>query len=228
MILDWLHLISDFDMTVVHKPGFLNILPDCLSRMYDMVPLDSEIAMERAEVEVAGVEVDDCMDVNLIDWRKEFIEKVDMFFLATCDHRGLPTCSYKGGDPGFVRVLDERWLAFPNYDGNGKFQSMGNLLKNPNVGMLFVDFEGQRRLRLQGIASIVDDDELIVQYPEAQFIVRVQATEVYGNCPRYVHKYHLVERSRFVPKQGQETPTPEFKTREELQELLPARDRRGA
>jgi len=158
--------------------------------------------------------------------QKEFIEKADMFFLATCDHRGLPTCSYKGGDPGFVRVLDERWLAFPNYDGNGKFQSMGNLLKNPNVGMLFVDFEGQQRLRLQGIATILDDDELLSQYPEAQFMIRVQATEVYTNCPRYVHKYQLVERSVFVPRQGLDTPVPEYKKREDLQEYLPARDRR--
>ena len=160
--------------------------------------------------------------------QKEFIEKADMFFLATCDHRGLPTCSYKGGDPGFVRVLDEKWLAFPNYDGNGKFQSMGNLLKNPNVGMLFVDFEGQQRLRLQGIATILDDDELLAQYPEAQFMIRVQATEVYTNCPRYVHKYQLVERSVFVPRQGLETPVPEYKKREDLQEFLPARDRRPA
>ena len=160
--------------------------------------------------------------------QKEFIEKADMFFLATCDHRGLPTCSYKGGDPGFVRVLDERWLAFPNYDGNGKFQSMGNLLKNPNVGMLFVDFEGQQRLRLQGIATILDDDELLSEYPEAQFVIRVQAIEVYTNCPRYVHKYQLVERSVFVPRQGLETPVPEYKQREDLQEFLPARDRRPA
>ena len=160
--------------------------------------------------------------------QKEFIEKADMFFLATCDHRGLPTCSYKGGDPGFVRVLDERWLAFPNYDGNGKFQSMGNLLKNPNVGMLFVDFEGQQRLRLQGIATILDDDELLSEYPEAQFAIRVKATEVYTNCPRYVHKYQLVERSVFVPRQGLETPVPEYKKREDLQEFLPARDRRPA
>ena len=158
--------------------------------------------------------------------QKEFIEKADMFFLATCDHRGLPTCSYKGGDPGFVRVLDEKWLAFPNYDGNGKFQSTGNLLKNPNVGMLFVDFEGQHRLRLQGIATILDDDELLSQYPEAQFMIRVQATEVYTNCPRYVHKYQLVERSVFVPRQGLDTPVPEYKKREDLQEYLPARDRR--
>ena len=160
--------------------------------------------------------------------QKEFIEKADMFFLATCDHRGLPTCSYKGGDPGFVRVLDERWLAFPNYDGNGKFQSMGNLLKNPNVGMLFVDFEGQQRLRLQGIATILDDDELLSEYPEAQFVIPVKATEVYTNCPRYVHKYQLVERSVFVPRQGLETPVPEYKKREDLQEFLPARDRRPA
>ena len=160
--------------------------------------------------------------------QKEFIEKADMFFLATCDHRGLPTCSYKGGDPGFVRVLDEKWLAFPNYDGNGKFQSMGNLLKNPNVGMLFVDFEGQHRLRLQGMATILDDDELLSQYPEAQFMIRVQATEVYTNCPRYVHKYQLVERSVFVPRQGLDTPVPEYKKREDLQEFLPARDRRPA
>ena len=160
--------------------------------------------------------------------QKEFIEKADMFFLATCDHRGLPTCSYKGGDPGFVRVLDERWLAFPNYDGNGKFQSRGNLLKNPNVGMLFVDFEGQQRLRLQGIATILDDDELLSEYPEAQFVIRVQATEVYTNCPRYVHKYQLVERSVYVPRQGLETPVPEYKKREDLQEFLPARDRRPA
>ena len=157
--------------------------------------------------------------------QKEFIEKADMFFLATCDYRGLPTCSYKGGDSGFVKVLNDRWLAFPNYDGNGKFQSMGNLLKNPNVGMLFVDFDGQQRMRLQGIASILDDDELLPLFPESQFIIRVQATEVYTNCPRYVHKYQKVERSKFVPRHELETPQPEWKSREELQEYLPARDR---
>ena len=156
---------------------------------------------------------------------KEFIERADMFFLATCDHRGLPTCSYKGGDPGFVRVLDEEWLAFPNYDGNGKYQSMGNLLKNPNVGMLFVDFDGQQRLRLQGAAQIEEDDPLLSEYPEAQFMLRVKVSEVYKNCPRYVHKYRLVERSEFVPRSGRSTPEPEWKRRSELQDVLPQRDR---
>ena len=92
---------------------------------------------------------------------QEFIEAARMFFLATCDERGLPTCSYKGGEPGFVRVVNERTLAFPNYDGNGKYQSMGNLLRNPNVGMLFVDFEGQQRLRIQGEARIIEGDALL-------------------------------------------------------------------
>jgi predicted pyridoxine 5'-phosphate oxidase superfamily flavin-nucleotide-binding protein len=153
---------------------------------------------------------------------REFIEHADMFFLATCDHRGLPTCSYKGGDPGFVRVLDASWLAFPNYDGNGKYQSMGNLRKNPHVGMLFVDFEQRRRLRLQGIATIQEEDELCATYPGAQFIIRVQVTEVYGNCPRYLHKYQLVERSAYVPRSDQETPIPDWKRRDEMQALLPA------
>lgn len=156
--------------------------------------------------------------------QKHFIERANMFFLATCDHRGLPTCSYKGGDPGFVRVVDDRTIAFPSYDGNGKFQSMGNLLKNPNVGILFVDFEGQDRLRLQGVASIVEDDELLAEYQEAQFIVRVALTEVYKNCPRYVHKYQFVAASAFVPRAGQETPDPEWKKSGELSGLLPKKN----
>ena len=161
---------------------------------------------------------------SINDSDKEFIERADMFFLATCDLRGLPTCSYKGGDPGFVRVIDERSIAFPNYDGNGKYQSMGNLLMNPNVGMLFIDFEGQLRLRLQGAASILEDDELMAEYPGAQFVVRVQVTEVYPNCPRYIHKYRLVERSRYVPRADQETPVPDWKLHVEFKEVLPKND----
>ena len=129
------------------------------------------------------------------DDARAIVEEARMFFLATCDDRGLPTCSYKGGDPGFVRVVDERTLAFPNYDGNGKYQSMGNLLRNPNVGLLFVDFEGSQRLRVQGVARFEEDDGLLAEYAEAQFIVRVEVTEVYKNCPRYVHKYRFVEPS---------------------------------
>ena len=155
---------------------------------------------------------------------REFIERADMFFLATCDDRGLPTCSYKGGDLGSVRVLDESWIAFPNYDGNGKYQSLGNTRQNPHVGMLFIDFEQGRRLRLQGAVTIHDEDDLISAYPGAQFIVRVQVTEIYNNCPRYIHKYQLVERSNYVPKEGRTPPIPDFKLREEIKDLLPKND----
>jgi len=150
-----------------------------------------------------------------------FIAARDMFFLATCDAGGHPQCSYKGGDPGFVRVLDERTLAFPSYDGNGMFLSMGNVVAHSSVGMLFIDFEGQSRLRLNGAASVDWEDPLLPGYPEAQFVVRVSATEVFPNCPRYIHRYRLEERSHFVPHAGTQTPVPGWKSREWAQDVLP-------
>jgi predicted pyridoxine 5'-phosphate oxidase superfamily flavin-nucleotide-binding protein len=157
---------------------------------------------------------------------REFIERMDMFFLATADAAGNPQCSYKGGDPGFVRVLDEHTVAFPNYDGNGMYLSMGNLLVNPHVGMLFIDFVSERpsRLRLNGVASVDGDDELMALYPEAQFVVRVRATQVFPNCPRYIHRMALVERSRFVPHAECTTPVPAWKRTEWARDVLPEGD----
>src|SRR5687768_1965910 len=129
---------------------------------------------------------------------------MDMLFLATADEHGRPNCSYKGGDPGFVRVLDERTIAFPSYDGNGMFLSLGNAAVNPEVGILFISFERQRRLRLNGVASVDSADPLLAEYQGAQLIVRVRAREVFPNCPRYIHHYELVERSRFVPRREAE------------------------
>src|SRR6478672_5150452 len=116
---------------------------------------------------------------------RAFIERMDMFFLATADADGHPQCSYKGGDPGFVCVLDDHTVAFPNYDCNGMYMSMGNVLVNPHVGMLFIDFTAERpsRLRLNGVASIAEDDALATTWPGAQFAVRVTATQVFPNCP---------------------------------------------
>jgi uncharacterized protein len=157
---------------------------------------------------------------------RAFIERMDMFFLATADADGRPQCSYKGGEPGFVRVLDEHTIAFPNYDGNGMYVSMGNALVNPHVGLLFVDFVSERpsRLRLNGVASIDERDELMPAFPEAQFVVRVRAAQVFPNCPRYIHRMALVERSRFVPRAGVETPVPAWKRAEWACDVLPASD----
>jgi predicted pyridoxine 5'-phosphate oxidase superfamily flavin-nucleotide-binding protein len=153
-----------------------------------------------------------------------FIAARDMFFLATADADGQPNCSYKGGDPGFVRVIDERTLVFPCYDGNGMFLSMGNVLVNAKVGLLFVDFERQRRMRVNGEASLSDEPALVALFPGAQFVVRVQATQIFPNCPRYIHHYQLVERSRFVPHAGEEAPIPAWKQTDWASDVLPAHD----
>jgi predicted pyridoxine 5'-phosphate oxidase superfamily flavin-nucleotide-binding protein len=155
---------------------------------------------------------------------RAFIEAVDMLFLATADAEGRPQCSYKGGAPGFVHVVDERTIAFPNYDGNGMYLSAGNVRVNRHVGLLFISFESRRRLRLNGIATHSDVDPLRGQWPEAQFVWRVQATEVFPNCPRYIHHYQLVERSHFVPRADRETPVPAWKSRDWARDVLPAGD----
>jgi uncharacterized protein len=157
---------------------------------------------------------------------RAFIERMDMFFLATADPEGRPQCSYKGGDVGFVRVLDERTLAFPSYDGNGMFLSMGNLGINPHVGLLFIDFRPRRpsQLRVNGVASIVERDPLLAEYPKAQLVVRVRATQVFPNCPRYIHRMRLVERSRFVPRPDAEPPVPDWKRAEWACDVLPKGD----
>jgi predicted pyridoxine 5'-phosphate oxidase superfamily flavin-nucleotide-binding protein len=155
---------------------------------------------------------------------RAFIEARDMFFIATTDEAGRPQCSYKGGDPGFVRVLDGRTIAFPVYDGNGMFLTAGNVLVNPQVGLLFIDFEGRKRMRLNGVASVADEDPLLGEYPEAKLVVRVTATEVFPNCPRYIHEYRLVQRSRFVPKTECETPVPQWKRSEWANDVLAAGD----
>jgi predicted pyridoxine 5'-phosphate oxidase superfamily flavin-nucleotide-binding protein len=158
---------------------------------------------------------------HVTDDDRAFITARDMLFLATTDADGHPQCSYKGGDPGFVRVLDERMIAFPSYDGNGMYLSAGNIVANSHVGILFIDFEAQKRLRLNGLATQSDD---VAEFPGAQFVWRIAVTEVFPNCPRYIHKYQLVERSHFVPRAEEAPPVPAWKTREWSRDVLPEND----
>ncbi|HEY8173156.1 MAG TPA: pyridoxamine 5'-phosphate oxidase family protein [Dehalococcoidia bacterium] len=161
---------------------------------------------------------------SINDGDRAFIERMDMFFISTVDKDGHANCSYKGGEPGFVKVIDDQTIAFPNYDGNGMYLTMGNVLETSQVGLLFIDFERQHRMRLNGEASVDLDDPLKAEWPEAQFIVRVRAREVFPNCPRYIHHYQLVERSRFVPKSACETPVPSWKKSDWAADALPAQD----
>ena len=156
--------------------------------------------------------------------QKAFIESADMFFLATADAHGRPSCSYRGGDPGFVRVVDERTLAVPNYDGSGMYLSWGNVESNPHVGLLFIDFMKGWRLRIHGEATVRIDDPLARECPGAQFIVRITVREVFGNCPRYIHRYQLVERSPQVPHHDVPPQPAEWKRQPDLRNALPAND----
>lgn len=159
------------------------------------------------------------------DEDRAFIESCAMFFLATADAHGQPECSYKGGLPGFVRVQDEHTLAFPDYDGNGMYRSLGNVLVNPQVGLLFVDFEKQKRIRVNGKAEIKDDDPLRAAFPGSVFIVRVTAAQIFPNCPRYLHKMQTLEHSVYAPRQDYTPPTPAWKTFDAFRDALPDRDR---
>ncbi len=154
-----------------------------------------------------------------------FIEGRDMFFLSTVDEEGRPTVSYKGGDPGFVKVVDKNTIAFPDYDGNGMFYSLGNIASSAYVGMLFINFEKPERLRVQGTATVSDDDPLIDEYKEVKFMVRVKVDAVWINCPRYVHRMQKVKESRYVPREDSQTPLAGWKRIDIVQGVLPARDK---
>ena len=155
---------------------------------------------------------------------RAFIERLDMFFLATADAEGRPSCSFKGGDPGFVRVTGEAELVFPCYDGNGMFLSMDNASENPQVGLLFIDFETPKRLRVNGRAKLLPADAVDQPFREAQFVVQVAVEQIFPNCPRYLPKMQRVEPSRFIPRDGVVTPVPPWKRMDWARDVLPAGD----
>jgi uncharacterized protein len=144
---------------------------------------------------------------------KAFIESLPYFFFATADARGRPDCSHKGGMPGFVRVTGPSELAFPDYDGNGMFKSLGNILVNPEVGLLFIAMHGDkpRRLRVNGQAKLSDRDPFLAETVGAQLIVRVVARAIFPNCPRYIPAMQLLEPSVYAPRPGCEPPEPAWK-----------------
>jgi len=156
---------------------------------------------------------------------RKFIQGCSMFFIATVDPHGRPDCSYKGGLPGFVHVLDDHTLAVPDYDGNGMYRTWGNVLLNPHVGLLFVDFENPKRIRVNGSAQVKEDDPLRAECPGSVLIVRITAEMIFPNCPRYVHKMQLVEHSVYSPRPEYTPPTPAWKTYDRFRDALPARDR---
>ena len=155
---------------------------------------------------------------------REFIEGLPYFFLATADAEGRPDCSFKGGMPGLVRVTGPGELAFPDFDGNGMFKSLGNLTVNPNVGLLFIAMHGKpQRLRVNGTAAVSRDDPLMSSVVGAQLSVRVTAQAIFPNCPRYIPAMELAEPSIYAPRVGVEPVEPAWKSFDLFSDVVPPR-----
>lgn len=155
---------------------------------------------------------------------KAFIERMVYFFLASADPDGRPDCSFKGGPAGFVRVTAPDELAFPDYDGNGQFKSLGNIAVNPHVGLLFIDMhEKPQRLRVNGEAMVQREDPLLAESVGAQLIVRVKVRAIFPNCPRYIPGLTLLEPSAYVPKAGTPPLEPKWKSFDAFRDVVPPR-----
>ena len=155
---------------------------------------------------------------------KAFIESLPFFFLATADAEGRPDCSFKGGAPGFARVVAPDLLVYPDYDGNGMFKSLGNIRSNPHVGLLFIAMSARpKRLRVSGTVELSFDDKLLAEFPGGQLLVRIRPTHVFPNCPRYIPDMKLEAASVYVPDAGCAPVEPAWKGFPEFKDVVPAR-----
>jgi predicted pyridoxine 5'-phosphate oxidase superfamily flavin-nucleotide-binding protein len=155
-----------------------------------------------------------------------FIQAQSFVFLATADAEGRPDCSFKGGPPGFARVVAPDLLVFPDYDGNGMFKSLGNIAANPHVGLLFIAMgEKAGRVRVNGRAEVVADDPSMAAIPGAQLLVRVTPTDIFPNCPRYIPRMAIEEPSAYAPAAGAEPLEPKWKAFPDFADVVPPRRR---
>jgi uncharacterized protein len=175
-------------------------------------------------VRLADRLVEKTLQGELDDSDIAFISRQYMFFLATADADGEPSCTYRGGDPGFVRIIDPVTIAWPEYNGNGMFLALGNILCNPRVHLLFIDFELQKRFRVAGTATLCYEHPLLDEFVEANMVVKVDIEKAFPNCRRYIPKMQLVEESRHIPRRGVRTPVADWKRSDWACDALPMND----
>jgi uncharacterized protein len=173
--------------------------------------LQARIGTERLATHIADKYVHSAMGAE----HQALVRQADCVYLATADAAGRPDCSYKGGLPGFIAVPDDKTIVVPNYDGNGMFRSLGNVIVNPAVGLLFIDFERQLKLRINGDATVSTAPEDLSAFPGADAIVTVVITAVFENCPRYLHDRTAGTHSAYCPRPGYVTPHPDWKRKPE-------------
>lgn len=167
------------------------------------------------------------MHTRVTDDDRALIEAAPFFFLATASAESVD-CSFKGGAPGFVSVLSDSELAWPDYDGNRMYRSLGNIELSQRVGMLFVEFDGRRgggtaaRLRINGRARIDDSAEAIAGIPGAKRLIRVAVDHIFPNCPRYIPEVNLGTPSVHVPSDGYAPPEPDWKSKPMVKDIFDA------
>jgi len=172
-----------------------------------------------ADAVVAAIVTDELQSKQI-----DFISSRDYFFLSTVNAVGEPTVSYKGGPVGMVQVISPHKLVFPNYDGNGMFFSMGNVLETRKIGMLFIDMETPLRVRVQGTAMVSKDKTLLEMFPGSNMVVEVSVDKAFYNCARYIHKHRRLESSKYVPDEDGKQPFPSWKRIKDLQPVLRSDD----
>ena len=158
------------------------------------------------------------------DDEKKLIKNSSFFFIAS-SWNGYIDCNIKSGDPGFVKIIEKGIIEYPEYDGNSMYRTAGNISKNPNVALLFVNFDGKsRRIRINGQATIHNDNKSLESHFGAKFVVRISC-EIYPNCNRYVPNLEKNKLSIYTPRKGKGVPpVPEWKERDYIKNILPRND----
>lgn len=155
---------------------------------------------------------------------REFIETSPFFFLATSTPESVD-CSFKGGESGFVRVVGDNELAWPDYDGNRMYRSLGNVTRNARIGLLFIRFDGKlfdgsARLRINGRAAIDESPEAVAGLHGGKRLVRFTADHIFTNCPRYIPRMDFQEPSVYTPREGHNPPDPAWKERPFVKDIF--------
>ncbi|MCB9924920.1 MAG: pyridoxamine 5'-phosphate oxidase family protein [Planctomycetaceae bacterium] len=126
---------------------------------------------------------------------RAFLAGLDMFYLGTANAQGQPYIQYRGGSPGFLKVIDDRTLGFADFGGNRQYVTLGNLAENPKAFIFLIDYVNSRRIKLWGTARVIDDDpDLLEQLRDSDYPGRVERAIVFSieawdiNCPQHIHK----------------------------------------
>jgi len=131
--------------------------------------------------------------------QQDWVARADTFFVASYHQESGADASHRGGNPGFVRALDTNSLAWPDYNGNGMFQTLGNITVNPNVGLLFIDFVHGRTLQLAGTARIIWDADRVAKFVGAERVVEFHIDQMIEMTSVSPIRWHLIEYSQHNP-----------------------------